>query len=167
MTVHQIASPYLRNPLDRTEAQAADDQARNALRWAKRLRRVVCTDRQGQPAGIDRRALMLAEAEMRDMLLDHDLRPAEVIVTGRLTARQWCIALCIAEFCAADLVPTERRPEGLEPARTRSWFGVDWLRDPDLPGARTKRAVCELRAKAGGKEFLVEVIASDLVEPKL
>src|SRR5690554_1146414 len=93
MTVQQPVSPFLRRPLDRTEAQAADAQSRSALRWAKRLRRVTCTDRQGQPAGIDRRALMLAEAEMRDMLLDHDLRPAEVTITGRLTARQWCIAL--------------------------------------------------------------------------
>ena len=88
-----------------------------------------------------------------------------MVVTGYLTARQWSHALRLTDFAGAHEVDEERRPEDLSPLRTRRFLEVDWLRAPDLRGALTKRAVCELRARAAGKDFLVEIIADDTVAP--
>jgi hypothetical protein len=132
--------------------------------------RIECRDRQGQRTGVDRTYLTLACNEMYD-LLDEALaenRPgwpkaSDVQVTARLSARQWSRALCIPEFCAADYLPAERIPEGVERSRTRSWLGIDWLRDADLPGAQTRHCTCTLKARAADRDFTVELVVDDLV----
>ena len=133
--------------------------------------RIECRRRgDGQRTGVDRRDLQLACNEMYDLLEEAlaENRPgwpkaSDVQVTARLSARQWSRALCIPEFCAADYLPAERVPEGVERCRTRGWHGVDWLRDADLEGAQTRHCTCTLKARAAGREFTVELVVDDLV----
>lgn len=119
--------------------------------------------------GIERIDLLDAQESMRELLEEHLLPakagmpyPAEVIITGRLTTRQWARAMHISEFAAADVVPSDRRPADLLPGRSRRYLDIDWLRCPDLPGSCTRKAVCDLRAKAAGKTFVVQLIVDDL-----
>lgn len=151
---------YLDRPA-RTLSQALRDRG---------IVRIECRARDGSLTGVDRTFLMLAESEMRDLLHDALLPapmggtlPSEVTITGRLTRRQWTRALCIPEFCAADTIPLERRPEDAAPGRTRRWIGIDWIREEDMPGAQTRHCTCTLTARAAGRGFCVELVVDDLV----
>lgn len=155
-------TPLLNKPR-RTEAEALAGVPREECAEARTVVRIV-------PAhgGMDRRAFLRADEAMRTMLEEAlaENRPGwphinDVRVTGRLTPRQWSLALTLPEFASADFLPYDRCPDGHPRIRTREWRGTDWLRSTDLSGEGTERAVCTLTAHAAGKDFKVEIIADD------